>query len=410
MSVDPTRLDSFIEILADESGTVALPAEIQILEEGSWKDTPNHPDFELTKTDLGEFADNFNKGVRKGVPIDIEHKNDPHFGTQAAGWIKEVYTKVADNGKMGLFGKPDWNNLGKELIGDKRYRFVSAEFNPSSLPYTDPEGKLGTLKNVLKAVTVTNHPLMKGLQPVTASDDKNISGLTSRLLGHIIYAEEGEKTVSKTLAEVLKLSKEELNDEYRKVLTDNADKLSEAELAKFEIAKPAEKKEEAAPEPTPALVAADDKTVSLKAGEVVVKASELAALEAGVKLGIKANEKLVRNEVKEIVSGHVKRGAIKADSADGWTEMIVKADEEGSKLLKKQLSELPANAMLAGERGTDEKGSIGSAADTLNQAADKIMADDKTVTPAEAAKRVLRENPELARQYNGETLVLAGKE
>jgi hypothetical protein len=80
------------------------------------------------------------------VPIDIDHER-----REAGGWIKQL-TREGEK----LLAVVDWNALGKQLIGDKVYKYVSATID--------------TAKKVIKSVSLVNFPAVKGLKPVELSE------------------------------------------------------------------------------------------------------------------------------------------------------------------------------------------------------------------------------------------------
>jgi phage I-like protein len=131
--------------------------EIQILPVGEW----NHPSYGkivITAEDIKEYVKNFNDDVRKGVPIDIEHKTMDG----AVGWISSLINK----GKDGAWALIDWTKDGIEKIKNKEYRFFSPEF---ATEYTDPEtGK--KYKNVLMGGALTNRPYFKELKTIELSE------------------------------------------------------------------------------------------------------------------------------------------------------------------------------------------------------------------------------------------------
>jgi phage I-like protein len=84
------------------------------------------------------------------VPIDILHRRE-----EAAGWVRSVYQQ---DGK--LFAVPEWNNLGKQLVGDKMYRYLSATIDLA--------------RNVLRSISLVNFPAVKGLRPVELAEETEI--------------------------------------------------------------------------------------------------------------------------------------------------------------------------------------------------------------------------------------------
>lgn len=371
-------------------GNVNVPSDIEILHTGNWSG-PNHPNFSISAADIEEYVTNYNNGVRKGVPIDIEHRTDPKFGKQAAGWLTKVYAKAKENGQMALMGSVDWNNMGRELVADKRFRYLSGEFNPPEVPYTDPEGKLGTLKNVLKAVTLTNNPLMKGLAPVTASEEGVMAG-ESKITA--IFAE-GEPM---QLEQIRTLDADKLTDEQKTFLAEHKAELSEAELTKFSLKAEAPKKveEPAKVEPKVPVAATED-------GTVAIKATDLADLQAKAEMGVKAYEEAQGVKATAFVDGLVKDGVIKAGEKGAVVEFYkglseAQKTEFETKVVKNLV---PAGSVLANEIGSGEGGGSVAAAEELHTKTQAEMAEKK-VDYTTAMKSVLASDNDLAKRVNAE--------
>lgn len=384
----PNTLHTFTEIKAAD--TANMPVEVEILREGSW-DGPNHPKFDITAQDIDEYAQNFNAGLRKGVPIDIEHRTSKKYGEDAAGWIQEVFATTLENGKRALMGKPEWNGLGTELVGDKRFRFVSAEFIPRSLgAYADPEGK-GKFRNVLKALTITNNPLMKDLKPLTAtagSTDAGGDGASSEFMNNIIYADEGVKSV--TLDEIRKKAPDAVTADDKVVLEQHKTELSLAERAAFGL-------DVAVTPVKPEPVKAADGTVTVKASELAAMEAKMADLTIQAGEGVKAMAQLKASKTEAEVEKHVARGAIKADDSTKWVDRLVKASESDYAMLTETLDALPDNEKLkAGEKGADDKGAIAGQEAAL--ATVRAYATEHGISFSEAMVKATEGNVELARQ------------
>lgn len=375
-----------------------VPEEIEILQPGAW-DTPGHGEFEVTNNDLEQYVSNFNAGVRKGVPIDLEHKTDGG----AVGWVKELAVKAGS-----LWGKVEWNTQGKTLLQDKAYKYFSPEFAPKG--YKDPEGK-GEFDNVLIGGALTNRPLFKALKPVVANDEggkpdsqKTISSLTSSSGKHIIYAEE---EASVNIEDVRKKSPADLTEDEKNFLVEHKSELSDTEVQTFGLQdQPVEggKEGEAIVEPakpaeTPAEpVAADDKTK----GGVVISADEHAALVRMANEGAEARRMLAQKEASDKVDEHVKRGAIKASQAEQAIDFLMASDSKSVKKFEEFLKELPSNDLVtAGEMG-DSAAIDAKKADSLDAKAQEIMAADKTIEYSVALKMAASQEPHLAKTYDKE--------
>lgn len=81
-------------------------------------------DMDLTSDTYNQILENFNGYVYKqDLPIRATH-TPAEAG--AVGWIKPGGMRLAEDGSLEV--KPEWNELGKGLVEDDRFRYVSAEF------------------------------------------------------------------------------------------------------------------------------------------------------------------------------------------------------------------------------------------------------------------------------------------
>lgn len=390
-----------LAIKADKSGQ--LPTRIEILKAGVWR-TPYHGDFMISGEDLYEYVEHFNEGIgladggKAGAPIDFSHENHK----EAAGWMKALET----DGNT-LFATVEWSEKGKEAINGGMYKFFSPEFYPKGNGgWCDPEDYDHIVENVLVGGGLTNIPLFKALGAIKASAD---GASESRVNVTYINASE-QKEKSMTLEEVRAKSVDQLSEEEKNFLAENKDNLTAEEQAKFGFEAPKqeeEKKEEQQPvnpSETPAAaqpVAAS--AVTGKEGNVVIAAAEvkgmqdrITSLEASVKA---SKEKEVRQEVTE----HVARGAIKADQVDQWVGLIMA--DEGKKDL---LVNLPDNKVVADNKiGEDAKAADATSATAqIKEKAEALVkasqSEGKTLDIGTAMSQVMKENEALAKQYQRE--------
>jgi len=89
--------------------------------------------------------------LARDLPIDIEHstelkgpKGEP---APAVGWIKELQQREGE-----IWGKAEWTEQGKQLVGDRAYRYLS--------PVIIYEKDGGTIVGIT-SVAVTNQPNLK---------------------------------------------------------------------------------------------------------------------------------------------------------------------------------------------------------------------------------------------------------
>lgn len=145
---------------------------IDIIREGTFTDGWGR-EMTYAADDINMLADNFaaNKAQQR-VPIDIDHEY-----AKAAGWFRTMgvvsrdftlpvfeFDKDGNKKEIGeetqslkvLIGEPEWNELGRELIGEQVYKYTSASI--------DTEGM------IIRAVSLVNFPAVKGLRAVELSE------------------------------------------------------------------------------------------------------------------------------------------------------------------------------------------------------------------------------------------------
>lgn len=102
----------------------------------------------ITKEELEQIYSNFKNKVLKNRDLPIV---ETHFGSETAyGWIKDL--KIEGDY---LYALIDWNEDGKKIIKDKKYRYLSPEILKG---WIDEEGK--EYSNVLFRVVLTNSPAL----------------------------------------------------------------------------------------------------------------------------------------------------------------------------------------------------------------------------------------------------------
>jgi len=368
------------EIKAGENGQ--LPPKIQILPIGKW-DTVPYDTLEITASDCEEMIKNFADKVRAGdsLPIDVDHD-----GKQAAGWMTALELQ-AD----GLWASVEWTDLGKLLLGEKRYKFFSPEFNPD---YTDPENKHKKLTNVLIGGGLVNRPLFKELKPLVANDH-----LTEKRTGIMLFIEHmdlKELKKRKTAGESLTADEEA----YVKA-NDKADEEKEAEI-KAKAKKADEEKAESEAEKKKEEEAKKAKEPQMRS----ISAAEYDALKKMADRGVEAADKLEAKEINEKVTswmfsetGGKFAPAIKEDLVSFYKTL----DETQRKTFGELVDKMPEQKALFNEYGSAEVLTPGKKADILTVRAREIMektkGDKKPMKFSEAMKQAVRENPELGETY-----------
>jgi len=145
---EPNRY-TFAEVNEEAEYQLAFPI-------GAWQ-TGKYGEVIVTRTFAERMVDNWKNKVlgNRNVYMDTNHD----FG-EAAAWAEDM--RVTDDG---LEVKWDFNNKGKELIGDRRYRFYSAAIGFAVNVQTGDEAF-----PVLHAVSLTNDPVMNTMPQAHLSD------------------------------------------------------------------------------------------------------------------------------------------------------------------------------------------------------------------------------------------------
>lgn len=392
-------------IKADQSGNV--PSKINLLNAGTWK-TPWHGDFELTGEDLKEMAANFEEGV--GLVVEADTKAPVNYGhvmcDKAAGWIKRVYVEANDGAGAALMGDVEWTPAAVQAIKDGEWKYISPEFNPRGYPWEDPEQEFTFVDNVLTGAALTNIPLFKKLQPITASrvPPKKVKADTSEPTeSENDKRNQGERmNVEDLRAKEVK----DLTDEEKKFLTDNKDQLTADERTSLGI------EDEPAPAPAPAPVETPAPTEAPAAGgdgtpvEASAIAGRVTELEKQLKASRDENEalrtKIETKEVNEFLDARIKAGQIKQDQKDSWSKSLLAARGDARTALETQLQALPANENIGKEVGDSGADVKLKASEQLDKEVRKIMADaraeGRALKYSEARKQVLDDNETLKSQ------------
>lgn len=128
-------------------------SQVQIAKTGTFTD-PRYGTFKITLADFHKWVANFKalskSAGRLGLPIDVDHAPELKGDTEAAGWI----TNLAIKGNE-LWATAEWNSLGKELVADRRYAYLSPSYKAD---LRDETGKShGT---ALVGAALTNRPFL----------------------------------------------------------------------------------------------------------------------------------------------------------------------------------------------------------------------------------------------------------
>ena len=137
--------DQFIALASyDDTGWV------EFLRTGVFTDARGN-EVEITPAHLDALVLNFETGAAgQDVPIDVLHER-----REAAGWVQELKRK-----NDLLLARVAWNELGRSLVGDKVYRYLSATIDLT--------------RNVLKSISLVNFPAVKGLRPAELAEPPDL--------------------------------------------------------------------------------------------------------------------------------------------------------------------------------------------------------------------------------------------
>lgn len=112
--------------------------------------------FDVTSETLRSFKKNFEEQVR-GIDLAIDYKHASE--DIAAGWIKGL---TLENNDTELWAEVEWTPKGNQVLADKEFRYLSADF---SFDYKDNE-TLKAFGPTLLGAGLTNRPVVKRMDPV----------------------------------------------------------------------------------------------------------------------------------------------------------------------------------------------------------------------------------------------------
>lgn len=426
------RVRTIIRIAADSNGD--LPKELQVFPAGSYNTVPYGP-MDFNQATLQQFADNFEAGAaRNDVPIDVDHEGSGHGGA-AAGWL----TRKSEGGgglearADGLWAKdPKWNSLGKQLVGDDQYRYISPEW---SFNYQDPQNSTQH-GAVLVAASLVNKPLFRNMNQSSiqkasedgrlfAADEKGneIDPLTGNPTIMLLFSQE-DKPMPVTNAEILKKSIADRSAEEIKQLTEATDLTAEetAQLEKektdadeaakkvadkeAEDAKAKKEKEDtdAAEKAKKDKEAEDAKTASDKGGKTLT-AAEYKQFQAN-------NAKLAKMEAAEKIDkfkAHEKGGKLLPKSIPLAVDFLLSASEAQQGAFIKFIESLPDQKLVAGEAGDKGENDSLTAADQITKLIEDVKKSDPKISKMKgsaqeiaAQDKVQKANAELWKSYKEE--------
>lgn len=392
---------------------VAIPSMIHIIPTGEWNHDMYGP-MTITNNDIREFMANFNAGIRKGVFITAGHEG--FMELPAVAWMKSL--EMRDNG---LWAEVEWNELGKEALNDKQFKFFSPEFYRD---YEDPQTHQ-VYRNVLTGGALTKSPYFKELEAIVFSDKaamakfntntNNTMDLTSLVAKDITTLTDEEKAF-------IKENKEQLTDEQKTALTAVLDEVVEVVADPAPIVETpaadqvvetpvvADPVVEVAPVADPAPVA---ETVVVEPTAEVL-ASEMAGLtpqafsqmkkdaEAGKIAMAELKKAKLDTEVKGMVfSEGNQTGKFLPKSADNLRAFMETLNEAQTAKFSTLVTQLPSLTMFKEIGGSSDLVEGTAQAEVESKIKASMEADGK-LTYGDAMKKVMSENEGLAERYNAE--------
>lgn len=388
---------------------VEIPDTIHLIPIGQWEHDL-YGGIIITSTDIKEFAQNYNAGVRKGVFITAGHEGFEEL--PAVGWITAV--EVRDNG---LWGSVEWNDGGKELLGDKAFKFFSPEFYRD---YEDPQTHQ-LYRNVLTGGALTKSPYFKELEAIVFSEAKlkkqfnenNTMDLTTILAKKVEELSVEEKAFVKEHAA-------DLTDEQKvtfasaleeaKTETEEEKTAREAKEAEDKVAADAKATEDANvaaglnPDGTEKINASDKQIVQISASELAILRSKA---DAGAQAFAELEKGRLDTSVKALVFNDKsnKAGAFLPKTESKLRSFMEKLSADQRKTFAEIVGELPKNQVFT-EVGQDKGVSDGTAlAEVDAKITLKMSEAEKAGKPmkySDALKEVMAENKGLEERYDGE--------
>lgn len=395
------RTTNAIQASANDTGT--LPDRVHLLRDGNFN-TQKYGEIPIAAADLYEMKFNFDRGVgmahegETGIPIDFAHQSN----LNAAGWIRQLEVVQAEDGGTELWGTDvEWSESGKAALLGKEYKCLSSDFYPSAFgEWVDAESGI-TAKNVIVGAALTNRPMFTGNHPVIASDgEAEATGVKTVI--YVNATSETTKEKSMNLDQLRVKAADDLSGAEYKYVVEHQDELSADERAKFGFKAAAEEHQDEHKEVKASEVKGDEGKVTVEASELKATNDKLASLVKTVESLQGAQQQTEETKIREEVTKHAARGAIKADAVEPWTKMILAADAAGREQMLDNLKSLADNPLLGKTFGSKE--TEGSAAMDVEAEINKKVQEALTaaelkgekLSAFDARKRVLASDPELA--------------
>jgi len=432
-------------VQASAGDTATLPDRVHLLRAGSFN-TQKYGEVPIAASDLFEMKFNFERGVgmadegQTGIPIDFAHQS--HL--EAAGWIHSLEVLQTEDGGTELWGNNvEWSDSGRDALVGKKYKCLSSDFYPAAFgEWVDPESGVSA-KNVIVGAALTNRPLMTGNKPVIASEvDGEVEAEAAEeaeAIGvkTVIYVNASETIKEKrmNLDQLRVKASEELTGPEALFIAQHVSELSEDERKKFgleaaakkptdtempnaddegQVQKLKAKKEDikAGEEGTVSIQAADLKaiqeTMATLASERKTDKETIASLQASISKLEDTNKSFEasaqaadREKMHEVVMSAIKRGAIKPDREESYTNRLVAAQGEDRQALIADIEALASNDLLSkqfGSQQTEGSAAMDVEAEIIKKANEVVKAAHargEKMNIFQAREEVLASDPEL---------------
>ena len=404
IGIIPLEFSDSSEEAKGEDGA-AIPDVIHLIPVGQWEH-PCYGPILITSSDINEFALNFANGVRKGVFITAGHEGMSEL--PAVGWISEVFPR-----ENGLWGKVDWNEIGKELLADKAFKFFSPEFYQT---YEDAETHQ-MFHNVLTGGALTKSPYFKELEAVIFSEPKQHNSLNSNTMF--------------TLEELLAKKIEDLTKEEQAFIRENQAKLTEEQKTALTSIldapetpeeKEAREKKEAEDKAAADKKAQEDANVAaglnpdgsaksadpqVNASEkVMISASELKVLRDKADEGARAFAELKRQKVEASVTALVfsegnSKGKFLPKQKDALKAFMETLDDGQRSKFAELVNAIPSKIGMS-ELGSGDTAVAGTAKAEVDMKIAAKQKENPKMGFSEALRAVMSENPGLEERYDRE--------
>lgn len=355
---------------------------------------PEYGEINLTPERNQNFVANFGAGVyQSSLPINTEHAAD---NDGAYGWIEEL--RVNDDGSVDA--RVSWSDRGVEAIQKDRFRFVSAEWADE---WMDALGKVW--RDVLRGAALTVRPYFKDafLRPLAASEGAITatpdSGTPKALPAGRVLFSAVQPGSTQSHKETHMKPTDQQPGQATATATEPAVNAAEFAEVRDQLAK--------------MVVLAEAQGQQLKAQDDQIKA----LTEQNARLHETALAKRLADEVYGRVEGGV-RWFGESDKHVAFLTKLASAFGEGADEFKAYVEQQRATAQQmakselfreVGAQGAGDGSKPQTPTEQLEALVQKAMAEDKTLTYADAFSQVAAANRKLYEQHTAGSVVDVNK-